>query len=354
MNETEIRILSTLGSEIGNPISISELTKRIRINYGSADYKNIHKSIQNFGEKNIIKFEKSGNAMIAKINFANLLIVDIFTEIEIIKKINFLEKHKKFQSIFSELIIHVKEFKQLKTLMLLDGDQNAENNKIELLMIVNDNEIQKETKRIKKILEDLKNKYNIEIINLIIENNNFINYLKSQESNIVKENLKNKIILFKAQTLWIEIKECVVNGFNIKTENEIKLNNISEEEIKYNLSTYGYTEIMNENEFVKQIELECLIISIMLKEKYQKYFNAIPIIVLKNKEKLNYNLLIYLSNKYETHEKLFRMFKIINHVFPTKKIICETKKLTQQKIKITDAEIKKIKEKMIQYNMIKE
>ena len=354
MNDTEFRVLITLSEEIGNSDSISELTKKIKSNFGTADYKNTHNCIQNFAENNMIKFEKKGNSLITKLNFENNLLVDKLTEIEIIKKIKYLENNKKFQIIFSELIFHAKEFKQLKTLIFLDPKNNLKLNKIELLMIINNNEIKNETRKINKIFEQIKKKHNIELTNLIIEKTSFINYLKSQEANIIKEILKNKIVLFGSQTLWIDIREGVTNGFNIKSEEKTDLNNISRQEILFNLIKFGVTNYEEELTKDTQISLEYIITIILLKKEFNELVKAIPIIILKNIEKINFNLLIYLTEKYGISNKLFNIFKTINEIIPNKKIKDAIKKIPHKKLLITDSNAKEFKEIMIQYSIIKE
>ena len=59
MNESEHKILEILASEIGNPMSITKLTENIRLIYGTSDYKNVHSTIHDLINRNILKFEKS-------------------------------------------------------------------------------------------------------------------------------------------------------------------------------------------------------------------------------------------------------------------------------------------------------
>ncbi len=353
MNETKFRILETLAREIGNPMSISILAKKIRDNYGSGDYKNINKTIQNFSKKEIIKIEKTGNAIITKLNFENYLLVDLLAEIELVRKIKFLEKYTGFQIILSELNIHMKEFKELKSLLLLNPERNAKLNRMELLIILNHDEIENKTKKIIKIFDMLENKHNTRIDHLSLEDKTFLDYLTFQESNIVKQALKNKLVLFRPQTFWIEIKEAILDGRNIKSGEFIKPTKISESDHIYNLGRFGYTEFGNEVRHGERIGIEFLITSILLKEKNIRHVEAIPIILAKNEEKINYEVLVFLSSKYGTIEKLFGILEAINAIKPMKKIGKAVKELANMKIIAVKANMENMEDKLRLYNVIK-
>jgi len=350
VNETEIKTLDILANEIGNTMSISTLTTKIKEIHGNADYKNIHNSIQKFVEKNIVELKKNGNSSIPKLNFGNYLLVDHLVQNEIIKRIKFLEKNKNYQIIFSELILDLKNLKQLKTILLFNLDENIEKNKIELLFILNGNEIKKETKQMEIIINRIKNKYNIEIEKILLEENIFKSYLISQESNLFNEILKNKIILLNAESFWINIKELITNGSIVKSEESTKINNISQVECIYNLVKFSYTELANESIQSKEIGLEFLITSILLKKEFYKYTNAIPVLLMKNK--INFNYLIYLSLKYEVINKLLGILKAMNKLTPTKQISKINKELSKQKVKPLEVNIEKIKLKMSFYNIL--
>lgn len=355
MNETEFRILDILSKEIGNSMSISILTKKIRNAYGSGDYKNIHKSIQNLMEKNIIKFEKTGNTIITSLNFENYLIVELLAEIEIIRKIKFLETYTQFQIILSELNTQIRENSQIKSLLLLNPERNAKLNRMELLFILKSNENPKEKsiKQILEYLEFLQDKYNIRIEHLILEDTAFLDYLTSQEISIMKEVLKNKLILFRPQTFWIEIKEAIIKGLEIKTRDITKPMEISEFEHIYNLGRFGYNELGNKIRYGEQIGIEFLITSILLKQENIRHVEAIPVILAKNEDKINYDLLVFLSMKYGTIQKLYGILKAVNAIKPMKKLSKAIKELSRRKINEIEANTKEIEEKLRLYNVLK-
>ncbi len=356
MNDTEFRILETLARGMGNATSISELTKKIRNDYGKGDYKNTYKTIQNFVKKRVLKFEKAGNSLITKLNFKNYLLVDLLTETELIKKINFLEKYSELQPIISELSLHIKEFEQIKSLLLLNPERNAKLNRMDMLFIIKYNDekdIEREFKEIQKLLKYLQSKYNTKIEYLFLKNKAFLNYLKTEETNIIKNALNDKLILFRPQTFWIEIKEALDDGMQIKSYEIAKPTEISENEHIFNLERFGYNEFGNTVKYEKQIGIEYLITSILLKKKDARHVEAVPIILAKNEDKINYDLLVFLSAKYGTINTLYGILKAINAIKPMKKVAKSIGKLSKMQIDEIIIDPKEIEDKMRLYNVIK-
>lgn len=354
MNEMEFRVIETLAGEIGNSMSISDITKKIRKNYSSGDYKNIRNTIQNLANKNIITMQKTGNTIIAELNFENYLLVDLLTETELIKKIKFLERFQELQIILSEINTQLKDFSEIKSLLLLNPERSAKLNNLELLLILNQNKTEeKEIKKIIEILEMQGNIHNVRIEHLILEDRVFLDYLTSQETNIIKEVLKNKLILFRTQTFWMDIRDAINKGYNIESRDLIKPSEVSEEEHIYNLGRFGYSEFGNKMKYGERISIEMLITSILLKEKNIRHIEAIPIILAKNDERINYNLLVFLSIKYGTIEKLVGILKAVNAVKPMKKTSRALRLLSHRKIQEVKADTKEIEEKLRLYNVIK-
>lgn len=352
MNKIEFKVIETLAEEIGNSMSISDITKKIRQNYAMGDYKNIHCTIQNLSNKKITTIEKIGNTIIVELNFKNYLLVDLLTETESIKKIKFLEKFQQLQIVLSEINTQIKDFREIKSLLLLNPERNAKLNRLELLIILNQNKT-KEIKKITKILETQGNIHNIKIEPLILEYKVFLNYLTSQETNMIKEVLKNKLVLFKIETFWMEIRDIINKGYNIESKDLMKLTDMSENEHVYNLERFGYTEFGNRMKYEEHIGIEFLITSILVKEENIRHVEAVPIILAKNESKINYDLLIFLSMKYGTIEKLYGMLKAINAIKPMKKISKAIKGLSHRKIQEIEADTKDIEEKLRLYNVIK-
>ena len=60
MDETTFRILDTLSSGLGSPVSINELTKKINERYGTAYYANIYEKAQRLVKRGIIGITRTG------------------------------------------------------------------------------------------------------------------------------------------------------------------------------------------------------------------------------------------------------------------------------------------------------
>lgn len=351
MNEIEFRVLETLAKEIGNPMSISTLTKKIRDNYGTGDYKNIHNTVKNLAGKDIIKLEKNGNSTITSLNFENHLLVDLLTEMELVKKIQFLEKRPELQMVLSELNVHIKEFGELEFLLLSSPERNAKLNRIELLLVLRHGKMQKEAE-ITGLVDRLKKRHNVTIECLLLEDAVFLDYLASQESNTAKQVFKDRLILFGAQTFWIELKEAMLHGLNIKGRDIARPAEISEREHVYNLGRLGHTEFGNKLKDVESLGIEFLVTSILLREDI-RHVEAVPVILARNDEKINYGLLFFLSIKYDTIERLYGILNATNAVKPMEGLEKAIKEMNRRKIKGVKVDMDEVEEKLRLYDAIK-
>ena len=320
MMETEFRILDILSKEMGNPMSINKLTEKIKQAYGTAYYTNIHAEIQRLAEQKTLKLEKSGKSQIIDLNFENYLLIDLLAELELIKKHRFLEKRPEFQMIMLELNTYTKDIPMIKSIAIIEPEKNAKLNRIELLFILRKTEDEKQLSDLKNIMQTLQQIHTIRIDSLFLSDEKFIELLKSDEVNTAKEILSNKIILFHPQTFWMEIREAIEKGTRIKTEHETNPNKISEEDTAYNLARFGYKEIGTKITHGKQIGIEYIITSLLLKGTARR-IEAIPIIIAKNENKINYNLLLFLSKKYKIFSELYGLLKAVNQIKPMKTLI---------------------------------
>jgi len=126
--------------------------------------------------------------------------------------------------------------------------------------------------------------------------------LKSPEKNPIKEMLSNKIALQLPQNFWTSIWNAYAHGIQIRFESE-ETNpfKISEANLAFNLTRFGYRELGPEIHQESDISIEYIIASILLKDDKRR-IAAIPIILSKNKA--NYRLLAFLSQKFGFAEKL--------------------------------------------------
>jgi len=194
----------------------------------------------------------------------------------------------------------------------------------------------------------LQNIHNIKIDYLILTENEFLELIKSEDSNPLKDMFEDKIAFFSSQNFWITIKTALRN-IRIKTEKETNPAKITNQDLIYNLNRFGYKEMGQKMEQGKKICIEYIITSVLLEDDARR-IDAIPIFLIKNK--INYNLLMFLCKKYEKEEKLLGILKVLNKVKEneeTKNAIRILEAVGTTEIKANE---KSILEKMRLYNAI--
>ncbi len=363
MNETEFRILDVLAREIGNSISINKLTEKIKQIHGTAHYTNIHAELQNITKKKITKLTKLGKATITKLNFDNYLVIDHLSEMELIKKIKVLENNSNYQLIISDLNILVKDLFFVKFVLLAEPDRNIKLNRMDIVWILRSLplvEVDKEIDKIHNVVQKLQRIHNIKIDCLFLYDEKFVNLLKMDDANMIKEMLFNKIVLFHPQIFWMEIKEISSNGTYIKIEEyQTHPGKIRDIDLSFNLARFGYTEMGTKiSSDAKSIGIEYIITSILVKKDNVRKLEAIPIILAKNNEKINYPLLMFLASKFQVTRQIYNILKILDVLKPTKEVqsaIKEMFKRNMQKTKeqkMINFNLKDVKKKMRLYNVL--
>jgi len=313
MNGTEFRIIDTISRSLGNPISISGLTTEIKDQYGSAYYANIYKALLSLKDENIIQIERQGKSSIPLLNFTNYLLPDILTETELQKKREFLEKWPEAQSLLASLDNAFSDLSFIKSIILIDPQHNMKLNRAELLIIISEADEAKR-KQARNLMQEIKGHF-IRTEYLIMAEGDLINSLKSQEKNPIKEMLSNKIALYSPQNFWMLIRNAYAHGMRIKFDtkqtNPLK---IGDRDLTYNLARFGYKELGPEIRQGEDISIEYIIASIFLGEDKRR-IAAIPILLAKNKT--NYGLLAFLSQKYGFAEKLLGMLIALKGIAPS-------------------------------------
>lgn len=364
MKENTYRILDILAREIGNPMSINELKNKIQKFHGSADYKNIHTSIHEMEKSRIITTEKIGKSTIAELNFENYLLIVLLSEMELVNKIQFLEDYPEYQLPIQELNSMFKELFFIKSILLIDPKRNAKLNRMELVWIHVAHpsvDADKEMTTIRDFMHKMQHVHNIKIDYLVLPDKKFIELLKMDEANTAKEILSDKIALFNPQTFWMEIKETLSNGIRIKIEEqETHPAKIREIDLVFNLARFGYKEIGTRLYLdAKPIGIEYVVTSILVKKDNIRRLEAIPIILAKNNERINYPLLVFLASKYKVIRQLYSILKVLDALKPSQdvqNIMKEISSTMKQKIKndqkIIELSLKDMEKKMRLYNVI--
>ena len=74
MDTLTLRILDTLSSNLGDSLSINQLTERIRETYGTAYYANIYQKLQKLKKEGLVSLDLIGRSTNVKLNFQNYLL----------------------------------------------------------------------------------------------------------------------------------------------------------------------------------------------------------------------------------------------------------------------------------------
>ena len=360
MKDAKFKILDILSREIGNAISIRQLNEKISSIHGSSHYPAIYSQIQELAKKKILNIDKHGKSSVASLNFDNPLLIDNIAQVELINKIHFLEERKDWQILILQINAYLREFSMIRSILIINPETNAKLNRIEFIILVRKEENKKKSEDIRSNMELLQRVHNIRIDYLMLDEASFENLLGYEDANPIKEVMSDKIVILYPQTFWFMIKNLLDKGMRIKVEEKsISLTKISEQDIVFNLVRFGYKEMGTKITQGKLIGIEYIVTSILVKKDNIRRLEAIPIILAKNKEKINYPLLVFLATKFKMIRQLYNILKVLDEITPTnevKQIMREITDAVKQKVK-TDQQaielsLKDMEKKMRLYNVI--
>jgi len=354
MDDTTYRVLDTLWKETGRPISIHELTSKIRRSHGTAFYSNIYEKTRALAAEGTITLTKAGRSSLASLNFANYLLIDLLTEVDLRRKRDLLAESKELQMLFKNAEERCEEIRSIESISAINAERNLKLNRAELLFLLHDpkgNLLQREIIRIHATARDLQAFATIKIDPLILTTDEFLELLTPDEINPLKEMLYDKITLHGPQDFWSHIAAAVAKGYRIALlEAETNPAKIPEKDLTFNLARFGYKEIGPELREGQRICIEYIIASIMMKGDARR-IEAIPILLAKNKA--NHSLLIFLSEKYGLSGRLIGLLKALDKIKPSKETGVTIGILESLKPKEIRANNKSIEEKMRLYGAIR-
>lgn len=321
MDNQTFEILDTLTSNIGNSLSINQLTKEIKERYGKAHYPIINKKSHELEKQEIINLESCGKSSIIKLNFNNYLLSDILAEMEIKKKLHFLTERKELLSFFEEMERKFEDTCGIKSICSIEPIRNIKLNRIEFLLLLGKNNGPKEKQQliqnILKKLIDLQKRFNIKIFSFILDEDEFNSLMESDEINPLQDSLIDKTAFFCPQAFWSEFSE-IAEKSKIKTpKKRIRPDKINEKDLIYNLIRFGYKEFGSKMEKGRKYRIEYIITSLLLQNNIRR-IEAIPILLSKND--FNPNILLYLGQKTGTNGKLLNLMKLLKEIKPNEKI----------------------------------
>jgi hypothetical protein len=316
MDTPTLRILDIISSNLGDSLSINQLTKRIREKYGTAHYANIYQKLQKLKKEGLLSLDLIGRSSNIKLNFQNYLLIDTLAEMEIEKKKNFLTKRSDQLLFLTEIDKFLNDTCTIRSISSINPTKNIKLNKSELLFLLRETpEYHNETLQLYKEMLKMQKKYNLRINSLIIDRDDFYDLITSDEINPLKEALSEKITFFCPQAFWSEIKQVAEKTEIRSIKTETKPANFSDLDLTYNLNRFGYKEFGLQASQGKKFCIEYITTAILLQED-ARLIEAIAIILAKNSFKSN--ILAFLSQKFETSGKLMGLLKILHTVKPTR------------------------------------
>jgi hypothetical protein len=246
--------------------------------------------------------------------------VDLLAEIELRRKSEFLKKTKALDGLVIELEANFRRTNSIKSASLIDPERNTRLNRAELLILASNPEerTQNQTSSIRNMIGEFQTRHDIKTDALLLSTENFADMLTSDEINPLREMLSEKIAFHNPQSFWAEIADIIKKGRMVRLLSE-KTNpaRISEKNLVFNLNRFDYRELGPKIEEGEKICLEYILTSILMNENARR-INAIPPLVSKNAA--NYNLLIFLSQKYELSDRLMRILKAMQKRRPQEEI----------------------------------
>ena len=303
MDTPTLRILDILTSHLGEPLSINQLTEKIKDKYGTAYYANTYEKLQKLKNEGLLIIEFFGKSSIIKPNFHNYLIIDSLAEMEIENKINFLKRRTELLTILSDMNRLLNNMCSIKSISSINSAKNIDLNRIELLFILRKSIGDRNaTIELYEHMRQLQDKYNLRIDSLILNEDDFSSLIKSNDINPLREAIAKKIVFFCPEAFWNEIKgiaeEAEIKAITIET----KPSKISEADIVYNLSRFGYKEFGPTILQAKKYCIEYIIAALLLSDNARR-LEAIPIILAKNE--FRSNLLAFFSQEKRKIKKNF-------------------------------------------------
>jgi len=350
LDKATVRILDTISSNIGDSLSINQLTERIKDTYGSAYYANIYRKLQELKSEGLLDLEPIGKSSSVKLNFDNYLLIDNLAAVEIEKKIDLLSKRKNLFSLLADMDKILADKCSIKSVTAINPLKNVKLNRVELLFLLRETpDYLNETVELSKEMLSLERKYNLKISSLILDKCDFVDLLTSDEVNPVKEALSQQITLYNPQAFWIQIKE-IAEKSQIRTiSSETKPLNLSDSDLTFNLNRFGYSEFGASFTHGKKFCVEYITTSLLLRED-ARGIDAVAVILAKNR--FNSNLLSFLSQKYQTAPKLLGILKILRQTNPKPQVNDVVKILKAVNLQELPADETSIKQKLELYHAL--
>ena len=317
MNGTELKVLEAMSRRVSDLVSIRQLTSEIERESGPAYYPNIYRALSSLQKEGIVTMEKQGKASIPALNFSNYLLLDTLTEMELQKKQGFLRKRPDTWGLFESLERELGDMPSVGAILLLDPEHNVKLNRAEPLVLMEEKDRAQEGK-VEKVAHEIGVRFNVRVEPLVVAGTELIEALRAPERNPFKEMLPGMVVLHMPLKFWRLIRNAAVHGVRIRFDlDRTDPSKIGEKDLVHNLVRLGYRELGSEADGGQDFSVEYIVSSALLGEDKRR-IAAVPVLLAKNK--VDYSLLVFLSQKHGFAEKLLGALIALIKVAPSREI----------------------------------
>lgn len=302
MNKEEIKIMSYLSDNLGHGGSILEMSKGIDSRYGPAYYPNIYNTAKRLEKIGIIGIEAEGNSKLINLNMENPISTYYISEMENYKN----QGLKLSKELLGDILSLALEF-DIFSICSLETDKFQRINRLELLILARNHG---SNRNLIKSLRRMESNYGTKIDPIILTIDEFAKIMKSGESDLIKDLILDRNILYNIEGFWEMIKQRKIDA-RYKRLDKLP-QDITRDELAYNYSRLGYQ--LNENiKHGNRIAIETIIFAMSINNEIRIRYGAI-ILLYKNIERINWAYLYYIYKRYDSLGKLKGILLSLAHL----------------------------------------
>lgn len=359
MDETAFRILDVLACDLGLQTSIRALAGKIREKYGSGYYANVYNKLQRLAQEKTVEILSIGKTSLVSLNFKGYITVDLLAEMEIKKKQELVKRRPPLGTLFLEIGACLRNLVFVRSVSIINAEKNLKLNRVELLIVVRGHGTSlfpddDEVKSLYVTLQALQSIRNQKLDCLVITDQKLLDSLAATyEANPVREMMPNRMTFYGPQNFWNTVRAGIEAGLLLRVlESDTVPASISEADLMHNLEKMGYKEMgMTPAAGGKDICVEYIVAAMIAKGDARR-IEAVPVVLAKQEDRMNYDVLLFLAQKYNLSEMLLGLLRAYAEILHDKRAMDAVGLMDQMKIKEARVDKTAIREKMKLYNAL--
>jgi hypothetical protein len=184
---------------------------------------------------------------------------------------------------------------------------------------------------------------------LAMDRPQFLDLLKADERNPLQEMLWRKAVVFHPEAFWSDIAAAAEQGIRMRLhERETRPTKMTEHDLTYNLARFGYREFGAELQPGENICVEYTVVALWLQGEARR-MGAVPVLLAKNR--VHYNILIFLCQKYSLASRLFGVLKALHRIRPSQEVADAITTLQMTKVRATKVNEHALRAKLRLYHV---